>query len=140
MSQRRKVFSPAVQALFGGDGMVEDRGPPTLEELERIVRQMDDNLSAYFGDRKKARRILLDALPARERRVWAALLVGKRKRGRRPGDDGRVASKNEMLLWLYKTKQAECQKMGQKIGPVIFARWLYEELGWVRPPTPTIKS
>ena len=58
MSQRRKVFSPAVQDLFGGDGMVEDSGPPTLEEWERIVRQVDDNLSAYVGDRKKARRIL----------------------------------------------------------------------------------
>ena len=61
MSQRRKrVFSQAVQDLFGGDGMVEDSGPLSFEDWERIVRQMQDNLSAYVGDRKKARRILLD--------------------------------------------------------------------------------
>jgi hypothetical protein len=122
MSQRRKrVFSSAVQDLFGGDGMVEDRGPPTLEEWERIVRQMHDNLSAYFGDRKKARRIFLDAWPPRERRVFAALLV-RRTRGRPPGDAGRVARKNAGLLALYKLKR-------DAMGPWMFARWLYEELG-----------
>jgi hypothetical protein len=127
--RRKRVFSHAVQDLFGGDGMVEDSGPPTLEEWERIVRQMHDNLSAHIGDEKRARRILLDAFEPRERRIFAALLVGKRKRGRRPGDGGRVASKNERLLWLYKMKQADGRKTGRKTGPYIFARWLFEELG-----------
>jgi hypothetical protein len=55
MSQRHKrVFSQAVQDLFGGDGMVEDSGPLSFEDWERIVRQMQDNLSAYVGDRKKS--------------------------------------------------------------------------------------
>jgi hypothetical protein len=106
----------------------EDSGTGSLDELERIIRQMHDNLSARIGDEKRARRIFLDAWPPRERRIFAAMLM--RDRGRPPGDGGRVASKNEMLLWLYKMKQAEGQKMGQKIGPYIFARWLYEELDW----------
>jgi hypothetical protein len=125
MSQRHKrVFSQAVQDLFGGDGMVEDSGPLSFEDWERIVRQMQDNLSAYVGDRKKARRILLDGLPERTRRVWAALLVGKRKRGRPPGDGGRVARQKEVWLWFYKMKQAEDPPM----GPWEFAGWLYEKM------------
>ena len=122
MSQRRKVFSLAVQDLFGGDGMVEDSGPPTLEEWERIVRQMDDNLSAYIGDTKKARRLLLDALPAQHRRVWAAMLA---KRGRPPGDAGRVARQKEAWLDLYNRQKAKDPKM----GPSKFAKWLHEEMG-----------
>ena len=102
----------------------ENAAAGSLDELEKTIRNMHDNLSAYFGDRKKACRIFLDAWPPRARRVFAALLVG-RKRGRQPGDAGRVARKNERLLRLYKMKQAEDLPM----GPWIFARWFHEEMG-----------
>ena len=100
----------------------ENSGTGSFDELERFIRQMHDNLSAHIGDTKKARRLILDALPARHRRVWAALLA---RRGRPPGDGGRVARQKEVWLWFYKIKQAEDPPMDLSK----FAKWLHEEMG-----------
>jgi hypothetical protein len=117
---RRKRFSAAVQDLLGGDGMVDDTNHPSLDELERALRKIHNRLSALIGD-EKARRILLADLPARERRVFEALLT--RPRGRPPGDAGPVAQRNAAWLAVYKWKKDHDPTM----GPWKFAQWLHNE-------------
>ena len=92
---RRHRFTPAVQDLFGGDGMVEDSGSVGFNELERILRNMLANLSAHFGgDENRARLVLLNGIPRHRRRIFEALLA--RPRGRPRGDTSR-ASNNAAL-------------------------------------------
>jgi hypothetical protein len=93
----------------------------SFDELERILRKPHAHLSARIGDERKARRIILDGLPLRERRIFAAMLA--QKRGRPSGDAGLVARKNEAWLNLYKLKTV----LDPMMGPWKFARWLHEE-------------
>jgi hypothetical protein len=96
--------------------MVDDTDHPSLDELERVLRKI-------IGDDKEVRRLILESVPLRERRIFKALLAVPR--GRPSGDAGRTAGKNAALLGLYRCKRAEDPKM----GPWKFARWLHEELG-----------
>jgi hypothetical protein len=128
---RRRRFSPAVQDLFGGDGMIEDSGSVGFNELERILRNMLTNLSAHFGgDENRARLILLDGLPRHRRRIFEALLT--QPRGRPRGDAGRASNKEDLvLLAVYNFKKAE----DPTIGPWEFARWWHDEMGQCRSVT-----
>jgi len=128
---RQHRFSPAVQDLFGGDGMVEDSGSVGFNELERILRNMLANLSAHFGgDENRARLVLLDGIPRHRRRIFEALLA--RPRGRPRGDTSRASNKEGLvLLAVYNFKKSE----DPTIGPWEFARWWHDEMGQCRSVT-----